>query len=64
MGTPNAFSMRKAISGDSAECSFKKVDSAVRVTPSTADAAVTESLNGSMISVLTNPPGWGGLANR
>jgi hypothetical protein len=56
--------MRKAISGESAERSFRNVESAGRVTPKTAAAAVTESSVGSMISARTKPPGCGGLFIR
>src|SRR5262245_53002357 len=64
MLTPNAFSMRNAISGDKEERSFSSVDNAARVTPSALAAAVTESPSGSTISARTKPPGCGGFFSR
>ena len=59
--TPNAFSIRSAISPDSPALPFSKLDSVGRETPSAAAAAVTDSPCASTISVLMKSPGWGGL---
>ena len=57
MFTPNAFSMRRAISPDRSAFWFRRFDSAGRDPPSTFAAAVTESPCAPMISVLMNSPG-------
>jgi hypothetical protein len=62
--TPNAFSMRSAISGDNAARSFSRADSAGRVTPNALAASVTDSSGASTISLFTNPPGCAGFFTR
>lgn len=62
--TPNAFSIRSAISGERFARSFKTADRAARVTPSTRAAPVTDSPSGSMTSLFTKPPGWAGFFIR
>ena len=64
MLTPNAFSMRSPISGESEDRSLRKLESAARVMPRATAAAVTESSIASMISVRTKLPGCGGFFNR
>jgi hypothetical protein len=62
--TPNDFSIRIAMSGERDARSFKKVERAALVMPSTFAASVTDNPSGSMISVFTNPPGWAGFFMR
>ena len=59
--TPNAFSIRSAMSPDSPAFPFSKLDSVGRETPSAAAAAVTDSPCASTISVLMKSPGCSGL---
>src|SRR5207247_6826656 len=59
--TPNAFSMRRAISPERSAFEFTKLDRAGRETLSAAAAAVTERPAGSMISVRIKSPGCGGF---
>jgi hypothetical protein len=62
METPNAVSMRNAISDDSAARSFSNAERTGRVTPGALAASVTESSSASMISLFANPPGWAGFS--
>jgi hypothetical protein len=59
--TPNAFSMRSAISPERPAFSFSKLDNVGRETPNAAAAAVTDRPVGSIISVRIKSPGWGGF---
>src|SRR5260370_33940499 len=59
--TPNAFSMRSAISPERLAFPFNKPESAGRDTPSTFAAAVTDNSAGSTISVRMKSPGCGGF---
>jgi hypothetical protein len=59
--TPNAFSIRSAISPDKPALLFNKLDNAGRETPSAAAAAVTDKPAGSTISVRIKSPAWGGF---
>jgi hypothetical protein len=58
---PSAISIRNAISGDRSLRSFKKADSACRVTPRALAVSVTLSPSGLMTSSRMISPGWGGL---
>ena len=62
--TPNAFSTRNAISGESCECTFTSVESVARVTPSARAAADTYRPSGSIISDFTKPPRCAGFFMR
>src|SRR5208337_5108812 len=59
--TPKAFSMRSAMSPERSALPLSRLDSAGRATRSAAAAAVTDRPAGSIISVRTKSPGWGGL---
>src|SRR5258707_29948 len=59
--TPNAFSMRSAISPERLAFPFNKLESAGRDTPSAIAAAVTDNPVGSTISVRMKSPGCGGF---
>ena len=61
MLTPKAFSIRSAISGDSAALPFSRSDSVARRTPRIAAAYVTFRPNSSITSKRTNSPGWEGV---
>ena len=58
---PKAFSIVSAISPDRSALPFKRLDRAGRETHRTLAAAVTDRPSGSMISLLINSPGCGGL---
>lgn len=57
----NAFSICKAISGESVAFSFSKSERVARRTPNTLAASVTLKPSSSIISVLINVPGWDGF---
>jgi hypothetical protein len=57
ISTPNAFSMRIAISGERLAFAFRREDKVGRETRRTFAASVTDSLWASMISVFMNRPG-------
>src|SRR5438876_7536385 len=59
--TPNAFSMRSAMSPERSALPFNRLDSAGRETLRAAAAAVTDRPAGWIISVRMKSPGWGGL---
>src|SRR5208337_247490 len=59
--TPNAFSMRSAMSPERSALPFSRLDSAGRETLSAAAAAVTDRPAGWIISVRIKSPGWGGF---
>jgi len=59
--TPKAFSMRRAISPESAALLLSKLERAGREALRAIAAAVTERPAGSMISVRMKSPGWGGF---
>src|SRR5713226_8423397 len=58
---PNAFSMRRAISGVSAALPWRTSESDARRTFRISAALDTVRPKASMISVLIRSPGWGGL---
>src|SRR5574337_200039 len=57
---PKAFSIRSAMSGDSAARPLRRAESAGLVTPRISAALVTERSSGSITSILMNCPGWDG----
>lgn len=59
--TPKAFSMRRAISPGRLALRLSRLDSAGRDTRRVLATAVTDSPDGSMISVRMKSPGWGGF---
>jgi hypothetical protein len=59
--TPNAFSMRSAMSPERSALPFSRLDKAGRDTFSAAAAAVTDNPAGRIISVRMKSPGWGGF---
>jgi hypothetical protein len=59
--TPNAFSMRSAISPERSALPFSRLDRAGRETFRAAAAAVTDKPAGWIISVRMKSPGWGGF---
>src|SRR5580658_10073489 len=59
--TPNAFSIRKAISPDRPALLLSRLDRAGRETLSAFAVSVTERPAGSTISVRIKSPGWGGF---
>src|SRR5271166_3361021 len=59
--TPNAFSIRKAMSPDRSALPFNKLDNAGRDTRSAAAAAVTDRPAGWIISARMKSPGWCGF---
>src|SRR6202035_376672 len=61
MSGPNAFSMRRAISGVSAALPCRRSESVARRTFKISAAFDTLSPRASMISVLIRSPGWGGF---
>src|ERR1039458_1619170 len=61
MSGPNAFSMRRAISGVSAALPRRTSESVARRTFKTSAAFDTLRPRASMISVLIRSPGWGGF---
>src|SRR5579863_7190143 len=61
MAGPNAFSMRRAISGVSAALPCSRSDSVARRTCKISAAFDTLRPSASMISVLIRSPGWGGF---
>src|ERR1035437_3684300 len=61
MSGPNAFSMRRAISGVSAALAWRRSESVARRTFKTPAAFDTLRPRASMISVLIRSPGWGGF---
>src|SRR5258708_21460764 len=61
MSGPNAFSMRRAISGVKAALPCRRSDSVARRTFKITAAFDTLSPRASMISVLIRSPGWGGF---
>src|SRR5436309_4618022 len=61
MSGPNAFSMRRAISGVSAALPCKRSESVARRTFKISAAFDTLRPRASMTSVLIRPPGWGGF---
>src|SRR6266853_2931893 len=61
MSGPNAFSMRKAISGVSVALPWRRSESVARRTLRISAAFDTLSPRASMISVLISSPGWGGF---
>src|SRR5450759_2228361 len=62
--TPNAFSMRNAMSPDRSALPFSRFDNVGRDTPSTFAAAATDRPSGVMISVRMKSPGCGGFSMR
>src|ERR1700674_4034778 len=61
MSGPNAFSMRRAISGVSAALPCRRSESVARRTFKISAAFDTLRPRASMNSVLISSPGWGGL---
>src|ERR1700678_2509651 len=61
MSGPNAFSMRRAISGVSAALPCRRSESVARRTFKIAAALDTLRPRASTISVLIRSPGWGGF---
>src|ERR1035437_3907870 len=61
MSGPNAFSMRRAISGVSAAFACRRSESVARRTFRISAAFDTLRPRASMISVLIRSPGWGGF---
>src|SRR5580704_3443272 len=61
MSGPNAFSIRRAISGVSAALPCRRSDSVARRTFKISAAFDTLSPSASTISVLIMSPGWGGF---
>src|SRR5207245_11115748 len=61
MSGPNAFSMRRAISGVSAALPCRRSESVARRTFKISAAFDTLRPRASMISVLIRSPGWGGF---
>src|ERR1022692_2874118 len=61
MSGPNAFSMRRAISGVSAALPWRRSESVARRTFKISAAFDTLRSRASMISVLIRSPGWGGF---
>src|SRR5438105_1372997 len=61
MSGPNAFSMRRAISGVSAALPWRRSESVARRTFKISAAFDTLRSSASMISVLIRSPGWGGF---
>src|SRR5258708_13150951 len=61
MSGPNAFSMRKAISGVSAALPCRRSESVARRTFKISAAFDTLRPRASTISVLIRSPGWGGF---
>src|SRR6266851_4791417 len=61
MSGPNAFSMRRAISGVSAALQCRRSESVARRTFKISAAFETLRPRASMISVLIRSPGWGGF---
>src|SRR2546427_13006795 len=61
MSGPNAFSMRRAISGVSAAFAWRRSESVARRTFRISAAFDTLRPRASMISVLIRSPGWGGF---
>src|SRR5277367_3011287 len=61
MSGPNAFSMRKAISGVRAALPCRRPESVARRTFKISAAFDTVRPSASMISVLIKSPGWGGF---
>src|ERR1035437_586519 len=61
MSGPNAFSMRRAISGVSADLAWRRSESVARRTFRISAAFETERPRASMISVRIRSPGWGGF---
>ena len=61
MSEPNAFSMRKAISGDREALPARRSDRVARRTLRMSAALDTLKPRASMISVLIRSPGWGGF---
>src|ERR1700687_3623539 len=59
--TPNAFSMRSAMSPERSALPLSRLDRAGRETLSAAAAAVTDRPAGWIISVRMKSPGWGGF---
>src|SRR5271169_1430743 len=64
MSGPKAFSIRNAMSPDSAARPFSRLDKVTRETWSARAAAVTDRPSGSMTSVRMNCPGWTGFFIR
>src|ERR1035437_3501416 len=60
MSGPNAFSMRRAISGVNAALAWRRSESVARRTFRTSAASDTVRPRASIISVLIKSPGWGG----
>src|SRR5229473_1193748 len=61
---PKAFSMRNAISPESAARAFSRLDRVTRETWSARAASVTDIPSGSMTSVRMKSPGWTGFFIR
>src|SRR5271170_4318812 len=61
MSGPNAFSIRRAISGVSAALPCRRSESVARRTFKISAAFDTLRPRASMISVLIRSPGWGGF---
>src|SRR5712692_10906615 len=61
MSGPNAFSMRRAISGVNAALPWRRSESVARRTFKISAAFDTLRPRASTISVLIRPPGWGGF---
>src|SRR5438105_1677813 len=61
MSVPNAFSMRRAISGVSAALPCRRSESVARRTFKISAAFDTLRSRASIISVLMRSPGWGGF---